>query len=1351
MNPKLFPSKILRFGTRAPSTRDILQRAVNSCVEPLERRMLLSTTLQPVADTFARNGVFADTNSGAAAVMYLKNGASDDRIAYLKFNIGDLASVGAATLNLNLATQTNAPPLETGVFVASDSSWAEGTGTNPQVDATDGVPDGVPDSGPADGLTWNTRPDISSTPLDVQTVNDTQFHVYSYDVTSYVQQARTDGLSTITLAVTPSQEAEFREQLASREFGGGFGPELVVEDAPPPPPSDTQPPDASISAGDVNTAGGTSQSFTVTFTDNVSLNVSSIDTGDVTVTGPGGAPLNVTNVSTVSTNNDATVVATYTVTPPEGSWDSSDTGSYQVNLGAGSVLDDAGNPVAAVSQSFRVNIAAPDTQNPTASISVGNVTTPGASHAIVIRYADDFGIDTSRIGIDDISVTGQSGALQVGGVDISGSGTSVTATYTVNAPGGIWDAADNGVYGVILKAGQVFDTSQNAVRSDATSFTVNVAAPDNNGPTASLSAANVNAPGGASTTVTAVYTDDKRVDASSIDTSDIVVQGPAGTLQVTSVDVSNSGGTTTAVYTVAAPGGAWNATHNGPYTVTLQSDAVRDNKGNPAAPTSTTFSVNATVVDNQAPTASIAAADVTTGGGVTQTVSVTYSDNIGIDLTSIGTDDLTIAGPKGQLPITVASIGGGGASISVSYTFSAPGDSWDASDNGPYTVSVNSNQVRDTSGKPVSAASASFTVNVPAPQPLDQGFNGGNVVSAGFVVEAMATQSNGQIIVAGHRGDLKANNSVGVLRRLNSDGSLDTTFGSGGEVVTGSGANDAFYAVTVQGERGIVVAGAHGGDFLLSRYDLTGKLDATFADGGRAVTDLGGADDAAYGIAPGPGGTFVIAGNSGGNFAFARYDSNGLLDPTFAQRGKQLFDLGSDTDVPGAVAVQADGKVVAVGSSGGNVAIVRLLANGSADLSFSGDGLLIVPGLAARQDAGAADRSEALAIQTDGKILVGNHTTDNKFAITRIDTNGNVDSGFGDNGVATAGFSGNDDVDSIVLQGTGEILVVGTSLAGGTPSTAIAAFNSVGLLIQSFGNGGGLTVDAGVTATSRELHIGDLVLRAFGTRQPDGKLIIGTSDQSPAPTSSALRRLIVPGTSAQPQGTSLGAFGIVNGKNTRLTITVNGTTITLSLKGGTGNAFQSGDTISLVLTDGGAGVGLSIKAKGGRVHLGDVTVSGVLKSLSGKTSDLSGTLFASVAIGKVTLGNVTGMIVTPGSISSVNATGLSGAKILSGTNLGSDGSLGGTDAAADTHGQGSIGAIKVKGAITSSLIGSGLDPVDGTYSNGDDRVIGGVASTIKSISAQSADEFSKFVAGFIKSAKLPKKVTLATDPRFQIL
>ena len=98
------------------------------------------------------------------------------------------------------------------------------------------------------------------------------------------------------------------------------------------------------------------------------------------------------------------------------------------------------------------------------------------------------------------------------------------------------------------------------------------------------------------------------------------------------------------------------------------------------------------------------------------------------------------------------------------------------------------------------------------------------------------------------------------------------------------------------------------------------------------------------------------------------------MDNSFNQNGSRTIDLG-DTDLAGSVAVQSDGKIVLGASSGASVIVLRLNADGTDDASFSGDGRIVVPGLAAdNSDASDPDRTISLALDAGGNILVGNHT-----------------------------------------------------------------------------------------------------------------------------------------------------------------------------------------------------------------------------------------------------------------------------------------------------------------------------------------------------------------------------------------
>src|SRR5205085_10086003 len=106
-------------------------------------------------------------------------------------------------------------------------------------------------------------------------------------------------------------------------------------------------PTAVGTAADVTTAGATSYTVTVTFTDDTAVNVSSIGLSDVTVTNPFGAKYTPSAFKVDVATNGTPRVATYTLTPPGGTWDSTDAGVYTISVNAGEVTDTSGNAVPA--------------------------------------------------------------------------------------------------------------------------------------------------------------------------------------------------------------------------------------------------------------------------------------------------------------------------------------------------------------------------------------------------------------------------------------------------------------------------------------------------------------------------------------------------------------------------------------------------------------------------------------------------------------------------------------------------------------------------------------------------------------------------------------------------------------------------------------------------------------------------------------------------------------------------------------------------------------------------------------------------------------------------------------------
>ena len=183
-----------------------------------------------------------------------------------------------------------------------------------------------------------------------------------------------------------------------------------------------------------------------------------------------------------------------------------------------------------------------------------------------------------------------------------------------------------------------------------------------------------------------------------------------------------------------------------------------------------------------------------------------------------------------------------------------------------------------------------------------------------------------------------------------------------------------------------------------------GDLDTSFGMNGKLTFGFGGLDYA-YAVALQPDGKIVVAGftetSVGIDVAVVRLNANGSPDTSFHKDGKLTFGFGG-VDLALAVAMQPDGKIVLAGTGNPNrdVAVVRLSANGSFDSSFDQDGIVGV-------DFGSQDGGQAVALQPNGKIVVAGYTfVGNDVAVVRLNPNGSPDAGFGTNGKLTFDFGG---------------------------------------------------------------------------------------------------------------------------------------------------------------------------------------------------------------------------------------------------------------------------------------------------------------------------------------------------------
>jgi uncharacterized delta-60 repeat protein len=171
-----------------------------------------------------------------------------------------------------------------------------------------------------------------------------------------------------------------------------------------------------------------------------------------------------------------------------------------------------------------------------------------------------------------------------------------------------------------------------------------------------------------------------------------------------------------------------------------------------------------------------------------------------------------------------------------------------------------------------------------------------------------------------------SSNTDFAIVRYHPNGTPDATFGIGGKVATDfDGFNDDVFAVLVQPDGRIVAAGSAKNptsyyDFGLVRYLPNGTIDTTFGSGGKVRTDFGtrGYDQARSAVLQ-PDGKIVAAGfaisQNGGawNFAVARYGANGALDTTFSGDGRTQISFGSCCQQANRVLLQPDGKLIVVG------------------------------------------------------------------------------------------------------------------------------------------------------------------------------------------------------------------------------------------------------------------------------------------------------------------------------------------------------------------------------------------------------------------------------------------------------
>ncbi len=298
-------------------------------------------------------------------------------------------------------------------------------------------------------------------------------------------------------------------------------------------------------------------------------------------------------------------------------------------------------------------------------------------------------------------------------------------------------------------------------------------------------------------------------------------------------------------------------------------------------------------------------------------------------------------------------------------------------------------------------------------------------------------------------------------------GSLDPSFGTGGQVFSPlSGVADAV-GMALQGDGRILVAGASPTSdgskaIFLVRYTAAGAPDATFGNGLPVPTPVHPVNDTGFttshlvasvtvqadgGILVA--GSFTLSDNSRA-FAVARYTPGGSPDTAFGDGGLVLTTFGGEATC---VAVQADGKILVAGrsfqSDDNRFAMARYTAAGALDPDFGGGGEIL---------GGDIDPA-GIVVQSDGRIVVAGTVVlggGSEFAVARYTAAGDPDTSFGNGGEALTDFNGSrsDQAVGLAVQSDGGIVVAGTSAGSTGQMFAVARYTAAGDPDTSFGNGG---------------------------------------------------------------------------------------------------------------------------------------------------------------------------------------------------------------------------------------------------------------------------------------------------------
>lgn len=386
----------------------------------------------------------------------------------------------------------------------------------------------------------------------------------------------------------------------------------------------------------------------------------------------------------------------------------------------------------------------------------------------------------------------------------------------------------------------------------------------------------------------------------------------------------------------------------------------------------------------------------------------------------------------------------------------------------------------------------------------------------------LAQQADGKLVAVGYSVALGSGGYVQqpIVARFNENGSLDDSFGVQGIVTASVTASSLLNTVVVQSDGKLLAGGtaqtSTGNDLALARYTSTGAPDLTFGGDGWITVTVGvsaPADD----MLLQPDGKIVVVGwvltsNAPGapiSALVARFNPDGSPDTGFDGDGIVMMSLGGVNDQLRDVALQPDGKIVAVGFSKPgpktDLAILRLNTDGSPDMSFDSDGRVTTQFGVDSDDVG-----NGLALQADGKIVVAGMTRPypgglpEYFVTARYLSDGSLDNTFDGDGYILAQVTPGayNFATDVAFQRDGRIVVLGSTGNLSLLNFGLVRYNTDGSIDNSFGSNGMVSTDFAQSSPTQDNAQALLI-------QTDGKIVAAGSGSN-APQVMVLARYYGP-------------------------------------------------------------------------------------------------------------------------------------------------------------------------------------------------------------------------------------------------